>query len=443
MNNERVQFLIDNLQEGLDVEAKNWLGGLANNDEKAKLAKELVALANNGGGYAFIGFDDEKDLAEIAPLAGQIEAFTQDAMASIVQKYAEPPFQCQIGYFRKTGLAISHPVIEVPGGHRTPVFAKAGSPDGQTLKPATIYVRRPGGYSEPARTQDDWEKLIDRLVKARQSEQLDAIRQIMEPNVEKIPPTAKLLDWHRESYEVWKGIIQGLPANSPHRLALGHWTFSFSISDFVPPALAELNEVLEREIPKYSGWPPFTYLHHHPKNPNAHGQTIQAWLADPQEQDASHSDFWRVSRQGFGFLLRPMQEDRPNYGRNGAPASEGRFFDWILPIWRTTELLKYLEALALRFSNENVEFSVMLKYYGMQGRSLYHRDWKYDLDEGAKCAVSTIETQLSAQVHSIRTNIEELIFSLLAPVYEQFEFQNLPKVLVTNVVKEVFGNQNR
>ncbi len=130
-------------------------------------------------------------------------------------------------------------------------------------------------------------------------------------------------------------------------------------------------------------------------------------------------------------------------GAIGLRLQKARFFDWILPIWRTTELLKYLEALALRFSNENAEFSVKLKYYGMQGRSLYHRDWKYDLREGAKCAVPTIETQLSAQVHSIRTNIEELIFSLLAPVYEQFEFQSLPKVLVTNVVKEVFGNRNR
>jgi hypothetical protein len=45
------------------------------------------------------------------------------------------------------------------------VWAKHGSPDEKTLKAATVYIRRAGGFSEPPRNQDDWEKLIDRLVK--------------------------------------------------------------------------------------------------------------------------------------------------------------------------------------------------------------------------------------------------------------------------------------
>ncbi len=61
MTDSKIIFLINNLSEGLEVEVKNWLGGLQSNDEKAILAKEIIALANQGGGYIFIGFEDEGD----------------------------------------------------------------------------------------------------------------------------------------------------------------------------------------------------------------------------------------------------------------------------------------------------------------------------------------------------------------------------------------------
>lgn len=36
---EKIQFIIDNLQEGLDVEVKSWLNGLQDKADKSKLAK--------------------------------------------------------------------------------------------------------------------------------------------------------------------------------------------------------------------------------------------------------------------------------------------------------------------------------------------------------------------------------------------------------------------
>ena len=317
MNNERIQFIIDNLQETLEIEVKNWLDGLCNNESKAKLAKELIALANHGGGLLFIGFEESKEgHPEITPKDEEAKAFSQDAVANIIQKYAEPPFQCEIGYFKRTGSNISHPVIEVTGGHRTPIFAKSGSPDGQKLQSGIVYVRRPGGYSEPCRIQDDWEKLLDRLVKSRQTEQLEAIREILNPQTYPIAHAEDSLEqWDSESYQTWNKLIDQLPPQSPHRLASGHWTFSFSINPIQQPTLAELNDALERQMPRLSGWPPFTYLHQQPKRPNAYGETVQAWLVDPKntsDTDPCRSDFWRVSRDGYGFLLRPMQEDDPH-----------------------------------------------------------------------------------------------------------------------------------
>lgn len=445
MSDERIKFLIDNLQEGLDVEVKNWLSGLSTNDERAKLAKEIIALANNGGGFIFIGFEDEGEgHPEIEPQPGELEAFTQDNISAIVTKYTNPPCQCRVGLYSRAGSAIKHPVITVPGNHRTPVWAASASPDQQTLKIATVYVRRPGGSSEPARTQDDWERLLERLLRARQTEQLDAIREILNPSRELTKPVTSLTEWHDTSLEKWRTLVAPLPDADARKLESGFWTFSFEITPFNEPALRDLNEFLQQGTRPYSGWPPFTYIHRDPLRPKAHGDNVEAWLANDHRPDQlitndPHCDFWRLSKSGKGFLLRPMQEDRPGYLEGRSPKPEGKFFDWTLPIYRTVELLKFIENMAIQFADTNSEYSLKIQYHGMQGRTLQQHSWKYNLYEGARCVQSILTSQKSGQVYEIQQNLEEAVFQILSPIYEQFDFTKLPMVLVNNVTREALS----
>jgi hypothetical protein len=48
--NALVRELLSEPRETLDVEHKEWLD-LADNDHRATVAKEIIALANHGGGY--------------------------------------------------------------------------------------------------------------------------------------------------------------------------------------------------------------------------------------------------------------------------------------------------------------------------------------------------------------------------------------------------------
>ena len=52
--------LLAELREALDIEVKEWLD-LTNHDHCAIVAKEIIALANHGGGYLIIGFEELKD----------------------------------------------------------------------------------------------------------------------------------------------------------------------------------------------------------------------------------------------------------------------------------------------------------------------------------------------------------------------------------------------
>jgi hypothetical protein len=437
---DKIQLLLLNLSESLDVEIKNWLGGLGSNDEKSKLAKEIIALANNGGGFLFVGFDDALPHNEIEPPVGVYEAFSQDAITSIADKYIDPPIQCEVRYVTPPQSEIVHPIIVVPGQHRTPLFAKSGSPDSKTLVPGIVYTRRPGGKSEPIRTQDDWEKLLDRLVKARQSDQLSAIREILEPNNAILANVDQrnLDDWTLDSYESWNKSFsnQGVLADDPRQLAGGSYAVSFHIAGLAVDDMSDLKEFLETGRRKYSGWPPFVALHGAPNRPYINGNCIEAHILDAYNGPA-HADFWRLSNDGRGFLIRGMQEDEDGYGSNMYPGPPKPAFDWVLPIYRMTEVLFFIRDLSSNFGGTETDFELLVDYRNMAGRSLCQQSFKYTLFDGGISRSDIIKSYIQGRVSNIDASINELLYALLAPVYTHFDFTKLPKALVNNVVNDV------
>ncbi|MCE9523139.1 MAG: ATP-binding protein, partial [Alphaproteobacteria bacterium] len=85
------QDLVDNPAETLSVEHKQWLD-LTDKGVRADLARHIAALANHGGGVIVFGFTDDMKFAGANPFA----AVDRDVIASIVTKYLEPPFHCDV-----------------------------------------------------------------------------------------------------------------------------------------------------------------------------------------------------------------------------------------------------------------------------------------------------------------------------------------------------------
>lgn len=106
-----------------------------------------------------------------------------------------------------------------------------------------------------------------------------------------------------------------------------------------------------------------------------------------------------------------------------------------------TELLKFVEALATKFASGNSGFLILLKYYGTEGRKLQQHTFQYHLFDGAVCSQPQLESRLDSQIFRIGIALEELVHALLVPIYEQFDFTELPRALVNNVVRDAFANQ--
>ena len=140
--NADLDDLINEPRKTLDVEVKEWLD-LTDNDHRLMVAKEIIALANHGGGFLMIGFEERAD-GTFEPSAGRptnLDAWSQDSIQSIVFKYADPGVQCRVHHRASAASRERYPIIAVPGGHRVPIRAKAGSPDGKKPLPiASIFV---------------------------------------------------------------------------------------------------------------------------------------------------------------------------------------------------------------------------------------------------------------------------------------------------------------
>ena len=432
------QQLIDNLQESLHVEVKNWLGGLSENAEKARLAKEIIALANSGGGRIFIGFEDDDGGVHkpILPGPNEEKAFERDGISDLVQRYCTPPIQCKVEYRYQTDENIRHPVILIPGDSRVPTFASHGSPDQKTLVAGQVYVRRPGGSSEPCRDQNDWELLLDRLVRARQGEIVQAVRSVMNPVSDGVAslPEQEFEEWIEKNRNERGMRLEELPEDHPFQFPKGHYEVAFAISNFGQVDLRELHQSLNQDRPIFSGLPPFSFMPELGMGYRPKTDMIQTWV--PDNVDESLIEYWCLSVTGQGYSVRPMQEDTPRYSSQyGALV-----FDWKLAPYRMTEVLKFVEWLGHKHSSKNANFQLRVTYRGMDGRKLVNRS-QFILPTHHQSHDETISSEISGLIGGIALNVEELVFNLLKPIYSQFDFATLPRGVVNEVVKEAIRNQ--
>lgn len=155
--------------ETLELEYKDWLD-LRGKPHKAKLAKELIALRNHGGGHVVLGFSDPE--MEPKPRPEQYDYVTADYINGVVAAFSDPPFHCNLMTVR------DHLVISVPAGVKVPVRAKRGSKNDEIIKDR-YYIRRPGPCSEPPQSGLEWDTLLRRCISNRDAEMEALVRRIV------------------------------------------------------------------------------------------------------------------------------------------------------------------------------------------------------------------------------------------------------------------------
>jgi len=245
-------------RERLDVEFKGWLD-LGTEEHKATLAKALMALANHGGGFLVIGFDESATGPTVSPnRPATLDGYGQDVVNGIVRNYAEPAFHCSVHFVAQPVSGGVHPVIGIPGDHRVPIRAKRAGPNNQTVQQHGIYIRRPGPRSEQPLSAAEWDELLARCLNARRDELLEQIRDLLtgRPRETEEKSSDRLAAWRDTSERIWQKRIETLPADSPSRCPHGYLRFAYEIDAGVRLTLTDLRQILDA-APQFTGWPPW------------------------------------------------------------------------------------------------------------------------------------------------------------------------------------------
>ena len=430
-----LQPLISEPREDLSVEYKSWLD-LTRKEHKATLAKAAIALTNHGGGFIVIGFAEQGAELYSQACSSNIPEITQDAVNAVIRRYATPEFHCRVDCITHPKTGVAHPIITVPGNLTVPVMSMRDCP--KVIDKNRCYIRKPGPRSEEPQTSEEWRESLNRCLLAGREDMLEAIRSIVSGRVESQNPAPNALSalktYCNDARERWKKLVVEEPENSPARFPHGYYEMGFSLVGAQPAnELAEVKNrlAIARNI-LLTGWPPFSEIY--PGwTAEPYKNFVEAWVGRPvyvdaMEREPAHCDFWRVSRDGKLYTIRGYFED----GAELFPA--GKVFDVTLPIWRIAEGLLFASRFAETFDGV-AAIAIQCRFTGLNGRRLRYINGERFLPNSY--VSGTDEIMLTRQVapQQVRDNLAEILHSLLLPLYEYFQFFQLP----FDLVKEELG----
>lgn len=434
----RLELLLQNPRESLDVEIKDWLD-LDQKEHQADLVKAILALANHGGGHILIGFRENSGTYSSTDTETKISnLYNQDRINGIVSKYADP--QIHVDCYHVSDGTKEHPVIVVPGGYSVPIRCMRGGPDGRHVKQNAYYIRRPGPASEEPQTGQEWTELIRRCVLADKERLVQQIKSLLTGELTQTVQEGNPIN---KDHEMWlesvfnrfselNNVKFGATANSPFKS--GYWVGAYSVIPKIEGLnLGSLRSGLQRCEGHETGWPIGIFLTREETKPYPHDGCIEVWLGKTHDQPDA-SDYWRACPDGNFEIIRGFQEDSNGWKR-GEP---GKSFDFILPIWRVGELLLHASRFVKEFLPQGGSLIISVKWQGLNGRYLTTSSTKYFTPSDRKSLQDKVaSTIVIKDALSIDENLPEFVEQLIQPLFEVFDFFQVPKQTIINELNDM------
>ena len=423
--------------ESLGVEIKDWLD-LTNRLDQANLAKAIIALANHGGGVILIGLtEDASGYVPSTRRPADLSRYSIDSINSVVRRFAEPLFHCDVYIATHPDSGHDHPVIAVPGGHDVPIRSKRAGPDGKTIRDNTYYIRRPGPASESPQSGQEWGDLIRRCIVNAKTELLDQLQLIFArgsaaPN--QLDDRSKLNQWYEDCLQQWHHVTAELDEDTGARFPHGFYSVAYMFSGVHNSfQKTELRDALRQGGVRYTGSPPFS-ANSPLGQPYPFGDGIECWYGrERSNHEPNYADYWRVSSGGMFFLMRGYQEDGQH-----SPVDPGKGFDLSLPTWRLGEILLHAASIAEQLGLEEEKVMFTIKWNGLAGRKLINMgNPNRILVEQYTCQQESYSETFKTSANDISTTLTELVTKVVTPLYELFDFFHLPPDLVVGELKDM------
>lgn len=234
--------------ESLEIEFKRSLP-LDEKAGKAKLAKEICALANHGGGWIVLGRNDDGSYP--ATLPEILFGIDQDTINQIASAYLQPTPHCSVRWVKPNNVAYEVLVIWVSPLRVSPVSAAKNGPNGERggtvgVTKGTHYIRKAGPISAPIESPDEWQTVIRRCVLSDKTSLLAALTTMLErPNSSSEEDEKTPLDGDLEHViAAWKD--EASKTSYEVDLSQNFIAYGFQLVSAEPVTIPQIKECLRR-----------------------------------------------------------------------------------------------------------------------------------------------------------------------------------------------------
>lgn len=392
--------------EDLEIEFKRSLP-LGEKAGKAKLAKEICALANHGGGWIVLGREDDGSYPDALPedLAGA----SQDSINQIASTYLQPAPHCSIRWMKPNEVSFEVLVIWVSPLGVSPVSGAKNGPDGEKggtvgITKGTHYIRKAGPVSAPIESPDEWQTVIRRCVLSDKTSLLAALTTMLDrPSPVPEDEEGSTLDADVEHViAAWKDEA----ANNPYEVDLSQSfiCYGFQLVDAEPVTTSEITKCLRSRSADTRGEHQFfEYGFSSPYKPfvievaGIAGLEVRA-----TSSDIDHRSAWRLSEALSGVEVISYWEDTA-WIKSSVERRSSRTWEKGKAIW-IKQQVAYCEGF-LRVVKQIADFfgydgSIRLRvmFSGLTGRKLNSPDARvyYSMDYEAHQNTKLVDLTVKA-----------------------------------------------
>jgi hypothetical protein len=385
---DELDRFVCNARETLETELKAWID--PKSDEGIiKIARACIALFNNNGGRLIIGIGDDGEPDKAKRPKNIRSTFSADVIQGIVGKFSSHQLEVVVEVGVRDGK--EYPIVCVPSGVESPVFAKSDLKVNDKLKIVsdTIYARTLSSnrVSSAQPRAKDMERVIKACFDNREAdigafarrhlsgiglEKLGVfLHGVREPDLTPSEQATRLLDSGKQQ------CAQSLESHGYNIPAqIGTREAAFVIVGEVPNY--ELNQhflwQLNAQKPDHSGWSPWMLLDAKIGDPNnAHivDDGYERLMFDLRGQlGFTFVEFWRIAPPGF-YHLRGFEYDLPD-GMRRQNAEPGTQIDFRTEIARVAEVISIALAFARALGCNEAETSLAFafRWSGLANRQL-------------------------------------------------------------------------
>ncbi len=314
--------LIHALRQGHETRGVDYKAAMAWDTKAGKasccgVVKDILAMANSGGGLIIFGVDEllDKSFRRSGVPSDMLSSWETTRVNNFVQTYADPPINVLMRRLTDNGLTFI--ALDVPSFPTVPHICINGYPD--VLIRFALYVRTANNASEPIGSSADFHVIIEQAVRNRGNMLMESMRSIL-VGANLTPTISDDEQFAQQLQEVQERMTDSYPADWPTAFTsfreASWWPARFEATRF---PLDALTSVVQKAHIDYHGWPFLWYSPGH-FDPVALQDAIECVVL-PGRVVSHPFTYWQLRQSGLFYHKEVMPEALDAYNNENSSLS--------------------------------------------------------------------------------------------------------------------------